>query len=512
MYTTNTTKKSTTISPNLNPNNPTSFNKPTTSTIQPFKKETTAEEEYITNLQKQIYYLELEMKLMKDRELETKNKVGGYEILFRDGVPLNEHFLALKTKYTNEKEQFDRIINDLNSEINNIENENRYIAGEIEESNRNYYSFAEKYSNNSEYYSNKIFEINSKLINEENTKESHLANKQILNNSLTKFTSANFTLNRKIEKEELFKEINKNDKNNNLEKNMKELAFNENERHVVNAQLQEDSMLKEILNNVRQKKIENENEGLIYTLNKLEREMHMGKAKQTELKNLLNLNKKYLTDEELNKRNYLNENKKLTSQMDQLTNINEDHLKVKIKEAENSKVIVIKNSINSQSSKLNYLIDNLNNEESTARELLDNRSVLLQKIKNLDEEYEEQKNAEIEMTREIIDLKNAIQEYEILIEEDTNSLNNLLEDSNRLNTSNEKYENDIKIYNKKIDEILQKIELNSILKDIDIYELKNLIQNNSLVNHSLNNLMSKWDKAYSKLNDIEENEKKNNLK
>jgi translation initiation factor 2 beta subunit (eIF-2beta)/eIF-5 len=154
----------------------------------------------------------------------------------------------------------------------------------------------------------------------------------------------------------------------------------------------------------------------------------------------------------------------------------------------------------------------LNNEESTARELLDNRSVLLQKIKNLDEEYEEQKNAEIEMTREIIDLKNAIQEYEILIEEDTNSLNNLLEDSNRLNTSNEKYENDIKIYNKKIDEILQKIELNSILKDIDIYELKNLIQNNSLVNHSLNNLMSKWDKAYSKLNDIEENEKKNNLK
>jgi hypothetical protein len=61
----------------------------TTSTAQP-----KIEEEYISNLQKQIYYLELEMKLMKDREIETKNKVGGYEILFRDGVPLNEHFLA----------------------------------------------------------------------------------------------------------------------------------------------------------------------------------------------------------------------------------------------------------------------------------------------------------------------------------------------------------------------------------------------------------------------------------
>lgn len=36
------------------------------------------EGDFITNLQKQIYYLELEMKLMKDREVETKNKIGGY--------------------------------------------------------------------------------------------------------------------------------------------------------------------------------------------------------------------------------------------------------------------------------------------------------------------------------------------------------------------------------------------------------------------------------------------------
>ena len=32
------------------------------------------------------------------------------EILFRDGVPLNEHFLALKTKYQSEKGKFEQII------------------------------------------------------------------------------------------------------------------------------------------------------------------------------------------------------------------------------------------------------------------------------------------------------------------------------------------------------------------------------------------------------------------
>lgn len=48
------------------------------------------EDDFITNLQKQIYYLELEMKLMKDREVETKNKIGGY------GNENNFYFLKQK--------------------------------------------------------------------------------------------------------------------------------------------------------------------------------------------------------------------------------------------------------------------------------------------------------------------------------------------------------------------------------------------------------------------------------
>ena len=30
------------------------------------------------------------------------------EIMFRDGVPLNQHFMALKTKYNNEKEYYEK--------------------------------------------------------------------------------------------------------------------------------------------------------------------------------------------------------------------------------------------------------------------------------------------------------------------------------------------------------------------------------------------------------------------
>ena len=60
--------------------------------------------------------------------------------------------------------------------------------------------------------------------------------------------------------------------------------------------------------------------------------------------------------------------------------------------------------------------------------------------------------------------------------------------------------------NKKIEELQQKIELNTILKDIDIGELKMLSQNNAMVNNSINNLISKWDKVQTKLHEIQENQ------
>ncbi len=48
--------------------------------------------------------MEIEIKLLKDREVDQKNKASGYETLLRDGIPLNEHFLALKNKYNNEND------------------------------------------------------------------------------------------------------------------------------------------------------------------------------------------------------------------------------------------------------------------------------------------------------------------------------------------------------------------------------------------------------------------------
>ena len=55
--------------------------------------------------------METEIKLLKEREVDQKNKASGYETLLRDGIPLNEHFLALKNKYNNEQESLNKSYN-----------------------------------------------------------------------------------------------------------------------------------------------------------------------------------------------------------------------------------------------------------------------------------------------------------------------------------------------------------------------------------------------------------------
>jgi hypothetical protein len=52
--------------------------------------------------------MEHQIKQLKEREVDQKNKASGYETLLRDGIPLNEHFLALKNKFNNEQDMLDK--------------------------------------------------------------------------------------------------------------------------------------------------------------------------------------------------------------------------------------------------------------------------------------------------------------------------------------------------------------------------------------------------------------------
>ena len=69
--------------------------------------------------------MEHQIKLLKEREVDQKNKASGYETLLRDGIPLNEHFLALKNKFNNEQDSLKKKAEFMEEELRKLDMENK---------------------------------------------------------------------------------------------------------------------------------------------------------------------------------------------------------------------------------------------------------------------------------------------------------------------------------------------------------------------------------------------------
>ena len=102
--------------------------------------------------------MEHEIKLLKDREVDQKNKASGYETLLRDGIPLNEHFLALKNKFNNEKDELEKHAKSLEDEIKREEMNNKNKKHRIEILKSEYEVISQKFQLKKDDDSKKIKE------------------------------------------------------------------------------------------------------------------------------------------------------------------------------------------------------------------------------------------------------------------------------------------------------------------------------------------------------------------
>ena len=197
-------------------------------------------------------------------------------------------------------------------------------------------------------------------------------------------------------------------------------------------------------------------------------------------------------------------NEELNGDLDNLSKLNEEKMKEKVKESEAKQILVIKNQISDSELKMGLLLNKYKEEETIARNLLEEKNALMQKISSVKEDIDNQNDVEVKTKGEIIEVKDNINQLNEIINDNNAHLEVLVDENKKMSEENKKYEKDIKDLRVKIDEIQQKIELNSMLKDIDIGELKMLTQNNAIVNNSINTLITKWDKVHAKLSEIEQ--------
>jgi len=85
--------------------------------------------------------------LLKEREVDQKNKASGYETLLRDGIPLNEHFLALKNKFNNEQDSLKKKSEIAEEELKKLDKENKQKNQKIGILKREYEDVSEDFQN-----------------------------------------------------------------------------------------------------------------------------------------------------------------------------------------------------------------------------------------------------------------------------------------------------------------------------------------------------------------------------
>ena len=162
------------------------------------------EEEYILNMQKQIVLMEHEIKLLKDREVDQKNKASGYETLLRDGIPLNEHFLALKNKFNNERDELDKYVRTLEEEIRKEEMGNKNKKHKIEILKREYDEISQRFQGHKDQTMKQIKDMETKLYNEKHTKTVLDSERLVVNKKLSDVKGQNAQFSREISRNKMF--------------------------------------------------------------------------------------------------------------------------------------------------------------------------------------------------------------------------------------------------------------------------------------------------------------------
>ena len=195
--------------------------------------------------------------------------------------------------------------------------------------------------------------------------------------------------------------------------------------------------------------------------------------------------------------------------MDDLSKMNDERMKAAIKDYEDKQKVILKNQSNNAEKKMELLLTKYKDAEANARALLEEKNKLLQELALLDANIKEEEINFSEVKNEVVETKTNINQTEDFLNNNKDILVQLIQDNEKLRAENDELEQNIKKTRIDIEEIQQKIELNAMLKDIDVNELKVLSQNNAIVNNNINNLLSKWDKVHSKLVDIEKKQQNN---
>ena len=446
------------------------------------------ENDFIDNLKKQIYFMEMELKLMKEREREIA-KSGGFTQLFNDDKDPSIHIQQLKVKYANMRKKMEDeilLLNDKKREITGLNVSLKAKLNSIQKFEQ------EVYNKLKELEREKKSELNAKnsaFFEKDNERTNLEADNRLNNSKLNQTLTENEDLKYNIETGEKIGTMTQDDFNDKLklvddlvEIKGKELTeCREKIKSIIERAESVPNYKEEQENNEKYKKqIEELKENFL----KLNTD-----AECAEMVNNYIIKKK--NDVLAERKKYIDLNIELKHEIEAKNTLNDNRIQKKVREANSEEIQEIRNKLE----ETNQKVTDLENKIAKEIEKIHNFTKEIIKVNiQLKHKKEVEEDLQKNIAKEKEELEEAKKTYEVC-EEESNTLKDKIgkekTDNELLKNRNKLLQEENASITSKFDFITKNYDFTTNLKRISMEDLKNLAQSNTLVNNTIDNFVDK---------------------
>ena len=165
---------------------------------QKMEESSKIENDFIDNLKKQRYFMEMELKLMQEREREIA-KSGGFTQLFNDDKDPSMHIQQLKIKYANMRKKMEDQILELRNKKRQITGENVSLKAKLASLQKLEQEVYNKLKDLENKKNNELNEKNNDFYQKDNERVDIEANNRLQNTKLNQTLNENENLKYNIE-------------------------------------------------------------------------------------------------------------------------------------------------------------------------------------------------------------------------------------------------------------------------------------------------------------------------
>ena len=446
------------------------------------------ENEFIENLKKQIYFMEMELKLMKEREREIA-KSGGFTQLFNDDKDPAIHIQQLKVKYANMRKKMEDQILLLNDKKREITGKNVSLRAKLNILQNLEQEVYNKLKDLENKKNNELNEANNNFSDKDNERINIEAENRLQNTKLKAEINNNEDLSFQIESGDKIGKMTQDDFDNNIkliedlsEIKGKELSDTREKIKTLIAKAEAVPNYKE--EEERNIEFKNQIEELKEKALKLNTE-----AECAEIVNNYLIKKK--NDVVNERKKYIDLNVELRHEIDAKKTLNDTRIQKKVREANSEEIQEITAKLNETNQKVLDLENKIQKE--------------IQKIHNLTKEIikvniqiNHRQEIENDIQKEIKKHKEELEELKKTFETCETESDNLKDkigkektDYNLLKNRNKLLHEENAAVTSKYEFITKNYDFTTNLKKISMEDLKNLAQSNNLVNSTIDTFVDK---------------------